>query len=476
MKKDSTSTTITSLTAVELSNAIKERHVTCSEVMEAYLDRIDALNSAYNAIVAMADRDQLMAHATSADVALDKGDYWGWMHGFPHAVKDLADAKGFVTTRGLTIAPKVAAKQDSIFVERIRNAGAIFIGKTNVPEMGFGSQSYNRVYGTTRNAYDVNLTSGGSSGGAAVSLATQMLPVADGSDMMGSLRNPSGWNNVIGFRPSLGRIPSDAEDVFYHQLASNGPMGRNVADTIALFKTMAGFDARDPLSRRDGVEISNGAELSEYRIGWMGDYDSYLATEDDVLDVCESTLNGIEKSGATVDKIIPAFSMDRLWETWLRFRHWMVCGKAKPLYDNEEWRKELKPEIIWEIEGGLNVSGEQLSDAGRTRTEWYHSLRKLFEKHDVLALPSAQVFAFSADTHWPNEIDGKKMDTYHRWMEVTTGASLAGCPVINLPAGFDDSGRAMGIQFIAPMGEDAKLLEFALAYESNTDFLQKRPG
>jgi amidase len=476
METDSSS--ITSLSAVDLSKAIKNRQFKCTEVMEAYLDRIEKLNLTYNAIVALADRLDLLDQSKAADAALDKGEYWGWMHGFPHAVKDLADAKGFVTTRGLTVAPKIPAPHDSIFVERIRNAGAIIIGKTNVPEMGFGSQSYNRVYGTTLNAYDTNLTSGGSSGGAAVGLATHMLPVADGSDMMGSLRNPAAWNNVIGFRPSLGRIPSDADDVFYHQLASNGPMGRNVADTIKLFETMAGFDRRDPLSRRDIVDTPSAPTDNPFknnRIGWLGDYSGYLPTEPGLLKLCEENILHLEESGATVEDCVPEYSMETLWQTWLTFRHWIISGKAKPLYDNEAWRAELKPEIVWEIEGGLNITGEDVSQAGVARTHWYHALMKLFGQYDFLALPSAQVFPFAADTHWPKEINGKKMDTYHRWMEVTIGASLAGCPVINLPAGFDDQGRPMGIQFIAPIGEDGKLLEFALAYEAHTDHLTQRP-
>ena len=459
---------ITNLSATELSAAIHAREVSCVEAMTAYLDRIDALNPTYNAIVALADREDLLRQSTEADAALDNNEDWGWMHGFPHAVKDLADAKGFVTSRGLTVAPKTPAPADSIFVERIRNAGAIIIGKTNVPEMGFGSQSYNRVYGTTKNAYNPELTSGGSSGGAAVGLATHMLPSADGSDMMGSLRNPAGWNHVVGFRPSLGRVPSDGEDVFYHQLASNGPMGRCVDDTIALFDTMSGQDRRDPLTRRDAVSVSGEpSDLSAVRVGWLGDFAGYLPMEDGVIELCEKTIVSL---GAAAEDCLPEFQLDRLWKAWLTLRHWTICGKAKPLYDHEAWRAELKPEILWEIEGGLKLTGADLYEAGLTRTNWYHAVRKLFDRYDVLALPSAQVFAFSADTHWPEEVAGRTMDTYHRWMEVTIGASLAGCPVISLPAGFDVHGRAMGIQFIAPMGEDGKLLEFARRYEQATAF------
>lgn len=467
---------ITELTASQLSKAIKSRQVSCVEVMQAYLARIEKYNPIYNAIVSLRDPDMLIKYAEIADTALAKGQYYGWMHGIPHAVKDLSDVKGILTTSGSPILKSNIAKSDAIFVERLRSQGAIFIGKTNVPEFGLGSQSYNSVFGVTRNAYDKNLCAGGSSGGAACALAWQMLPVADGSDMMGSLRNPAAYNNVIGFRPSQGRIPRKDNNAFYQQLGYEGPMGRNVEDTRRLLATMSGYDSRFPLSLRDSVSAtSSAASVADFKVGWMGDYDGYLETEKGVLELCTSSLTALSKDGLKVGTCQPDYDMHRLWETWLSLRHWTITSSAKPLYDNHTLRAQLKPEAIWEIEGGLEQSGMEISNAGIARADWYKALHKLFEEYDFLALPSAQVFAFAAELHWPKRINDREMDTYHRWMEVVIGGTLSGCPTINVPVGFDLKGRAMGMQLIAPMGADDKLLDFAAAYEARTDFLQKRP-
>ncbi|MCF8080693.1 MAG: hypothetical protein K9K88_15555, partial [Desulfobacterales bacterium] len=303
---------ITGMNASQLSAAIRNRQVRCIEVMRAYLERIHRYNPAYNAIVGIVDDDVLMDHAADADRALEKGEYRGWMHGMPHAVKDLASVKGLKTSFGSRVFAETVAGADDLHIARIRNQGAIFIGKTNTPEFGLGSQTYNEVYGTTRNAYDPNLTAGGSSGGAAAGLALQMLPVADGSDMMGSLRNPAGYNNVIGFRPSQGRVPSvyamPAIDIYYHQLAVDGPLGRTVEDTVRLLVTMAGYDSRAPLSLRDEVppfDRFQPAELKGFRIGWMGDYEGYLATDPGLLALCEAALDEISGQGVVVEPCRP---------------------------------------------------------------------------------------------------------------------------------------------------------------------------
>jgi len=446
--------------------------------MQAYLARIHCYNGAYNAIVSMVDDDQAVRAADEADEELAKGRYRGWMHGMPHAVKDLANAKGFPTVKGSPLLVGSVAEEDDLFISRIREAGAIFIGKTNTPEFGYGSQSYNPVFGPVRNAYDPRKTSGGSSGGAAVGLATQMLPSADGSDMMGSLRNPAAFNNVIGFRPSQERIPRHpTADSFTQQLATGGPMGRNVEDTIRLLHIMAGPDQRDPLTRTDEIpdyEAFQPKSLEGLKIGWLGNYDGYLAMEVGVLEVCERSLKGLADQGVEVEPCAPEFDMGRLWQTWLTFRHWSALW-VREHYEDPATRRQLKPEVVWEHEGGLEVTGTQLFDAGIARSEWYAALLALFEKYDVLALPSAQVFPFTAEVHWPKSIDSREMDTYHRWMEVVIGGTLSGLPVAALPAGFNDVGLPMGMQFIGRMGKDVELLEFAMAYEQATDYLDRRP-
>lgn len=470
---------ITSLSASRLSRAIRRRDVACEEVMQAYLERIHRYNPVYNAIVSLVDDTDLLSQARLADKALQKGEYWGWMHGMPHAVKDLAEARGLATSYGSPLFAGTIATQDSLPIARIRAQGAILIGKTNTPEFGLGSQTYNAVFGTTRNAYDPALNAGGSSGGAAVALAAHLVPTADGSDMMGSLRNPAGYNNVVGFRPSQGRVPSPSAEskLYYEQLATDGPMGRNVEDTIRLLGTMAGYDSRAPLSMRDTIppyEEFRPTELNNLRIGWMGDYQGYLPMEDGVLPLCESAMKQLSGNGTVVENCTPDYDMARLWETWLTLRHWS-WSDAKPLYDDPQTRKLLKPELQWEIEGSFDMTAARISAADKARSDWYRALHKLFERYELLALPTAQVFPFSADIHWPKSVNDKPMDTYHRWMEVTIGGTLAGLPVVNLPAGFDSNGRPMGIQFIGPMGEDRKVLEFAMAYEAATNYLDKRP-
>ncbi len=468
---------ITAMTASQLSIAIRSRQVSCVEVMQAYLDRIHKINPVYNVIVSMVEDDLLIEQARFADQALSKEEYWGWMHGMPHAVKDLANARGLETSYGSPLFDGTIAENDDIHVSRIRGQGAIFIGKTNVPEFGLGSQSYNTVHGTTKNAYNPALTSGGSSGGAASGMALQVLPTADGSDMMGSLRNPAGFNNVVGFRPSQGRVPATPSDLFYHQLSVNGPMGRNVEDTIRLLNTIAGFDARSPLSLKDTIpdyESFRKSHFLDYRIGWMGNYEGYLATEPGVIDICERALARLDQFGVIVENCQPEYDMARLWQTWLTFRHWSQTGRQAQYHD-PQIKRQFKPELVWEIEGSFDISGERLSRAAVDRADWYRALHKLFQKYDILALPSAQVFPFDADIHWPKAINGRTMDTYHRWMEVVIGGTLAGLPVVSLPAGFNNEGKPMGIQFIGRMGKDQEVLEFAMAYDVVTDYLQVRP-
>ena len=467
---------LTALSASQLSAAIRERHVSCREVMQAYLDRIHRLNPVYNAIVSLRPDAELLADAAAADAELDAGRYRGWMHGMPHAVKDLADAKGLPTSYGSPLFAGTIAADDSLMVARIRAQGPIFIGKTNTPEFGMGSQSYNPVFGATGSACDPALTAGGSSGGAAAGLGTRMLPVADGGDMMGSLRNPAAFNNVIGFRPSYGRVPDDGSgDLFYQTLAIGGPMGRNTEDTIRLLGSIAGNTPVEPLALRDTLPSAGdftAESLAGLRIGWLGNYDGYLEMEPGILELCESSLANLTAAGASVDGVLPDYDMDRLWQTWLTLRHWSRNGMLG-LYDDPATRAQLKPEAIWEIEGSFDMTAQRVFDAGIARADWFRELHRLFDDYDYLVLPAAQVFPFSKDVHWPKKINDREMDTYHRWMEVVIGGSLAGLPVVAVPAGFDAAGRPAGLQVMGRFGDDRGVLEFALAYEKVVDHLDR---
>ncbi len=469
---------ITAMSASQLSVAIRERAVSCREVMQAYLARIDRHNPVYNAIVSRVEADELLRQAEVADRELAQGRVRGWLHGMPHAVKDLANVKGLPTSYGSPIFAGTMATDDDLAISRIRQAGPIFIGKTNTPEFGYGSQSYNPVFGATGCAYNPALTAGGSSGGAACGLATHMLPVADGSDMMGSLRNPGAFNNVIGFRPTQGRVPDPSGEAFYQQLATDGPLGRNSEDAFRLLCTMAGTHPQSPLSLRDALppaERFAALPLSGVNIGWLGNYSGYLEMESGITDLCEAALQSLTKDGSNIESCMPDYELSRLWDTWLTLRHWS-SNWARPLYDDPAKRKLLKPEVVFEVEGSLGLTAERVYAAGTARTQWFRALAKLFEKYDFLALPTAQVFPFSKDVHWPSRINEREMDTYHRWMEVVIGGTLAGLPIVNVPVGFDARGRPMGMQIMGPFGEDRRVLEFALAYEQVTSFLARRPA
>jgi amidase len=290
-----------------------------------------------------------------------------------------------------------------------------------------------------------------------------MLPVADGSDMMGSLRNPGAFNNVIGFRPSTNVISGGSSD--RRSLSTSGPMGRNTEDTIQFLKTIAAVDLGSDFSPID---------LSRVKIGWLGSLDGYFALETGILDLCRSAMEEINREGALVAEVRPRFEPNDLWFSWTTLRH---LGRAsmKRFLDDPALSEKLKPELKWEIEQSQYLTEGDRATANAIRGEWYQELDRLFEEYDFLAIPSAQVFPYPKEVKWPSEIEGRKLDTYHRWMEIVILASLGGIPVVNVPVGFDKAGRPMGIQIMANFGQDRKVLEFGLAYERSTDFLQQRP-
>ena len=454
---------ITGFTAAQLSAAIRLRTVSCSEVMQAYLAHIHRYNPVYNAIVSLVADDILLEQAQAADLQLARGEYRGWMHGMPHAVKDLSAVAGIRYTSGSPLYAERIAENDSGLAANIRVAGAIFIGKTNSPEFGLGSQTYNPIFGATGSACNPGLTAGGSSGGAASGLGTHMLPVADGSDMMGSLRNPGAFNNVIGFRPSTSVMTN--ADASSRGLSVSGPMGRNTADTIQLLETIAA----NPI----GTDLS-AMNLRDARLGWLGDFNNYLAMEAGVLPLCETALGDLATAGCAVESVQPDFAMTALWECWTTLRH---AGRAgmQNLYNNPATRPLLKPELVWEIEQSMLITEQDIALANRIRADWYAELDRLFSEYDFLLLPTSQVFPYPKEVHWPQEINGRSMDTYHRWMEVVIAGSLGGIPVVNVPVGFDSQGRPMGLQVMGKFGDDRRVLEFALAYENVTDHLQQRP-
>lgn len=466
--------------AIDLSRAIHLKQVSCQEVMLSTLDRIAQLNPQSNAIVSLQEPELLLAQARERDAQLARGESMGWMHGMPQAIKDLAHAQGLRTTLGSPLMKDFVASEDGLMASRMKASGAIVIGKTNSPEFGLGSHTFNEVFGPTRNAWDPGKSAGGSSGGAAVALAQRLLPVADGSDFMGSLRNPAGWNHVFGMRPSQGRVPmSPAQDVYMAQLATEGPMGRHVRDVAMLLSVQAGAHPASPLSLTDDPAQFAGALDSDpqgQRIGWLGDLQGYLPMERGILAICQSALNSLSGMGCTVDEARLGMPPEQIWQAWLVWRQALVGPRIAPFLVNPANRAQIKPEALWEHDQSLNLTGSQLMAASASRTRFYLSMLALFEQFDVLAIPVSQVWAFDIGLRWPQSVAGRDMDTYHRWMEVVIYATFAGLPSISVPAGFGEDGLPMGLALIGKPRGDLALLKLAHAYEmANQDMINHRP-
>lgn len=461
---------IVNMDACDLSHAIHTRKVSCVEVMDAFLAQVDRLNPAVNAIVALSDRAQVRALAAERDDQLSRHQSMGPLHGFPQAPKDIAPVAGMVTTNGSPIFKGQVTQVDAAGNARLRAGGSIFIGRTNSPEFGLGGHTFNPVYGITRNAFNQSKSAGGSSGGAGVAVALNMLPVADGSDMMGSLRTPAAFNNVFGFRTSVGCVPSGpGDEVFFQQFSVVGPMARNVPDLAMLLSVQAGFDPRLPLTRRQDdprlflqpLEV----DLRGKRVGWLGDLSGHLPMDPGLLEICEKSLEHFRAAGCTVEAVPPAFDFEKLFSAWLTLRSFMFSGTNVGLYEVPEKRALLKPEAVWEIERGLKLSGLEVFNASKVRSAWHQEMRRLFEQYDYFVMPATQVFPFDVEQHWPQSIAGKKMDTYHRWMESVVPVTMLGLPTLACPAGFGPTGLPAGLQLIGPPQADLAVLQMGHAYD-----------
>ncbi len=457
--------------AKDILDSLSNRQLSAVELMRATLDRIAEVNGPVNAIVALREEDALMEEARAADAALTRGS----LHGLPIAVKDLVNVAGIASTQGSPLFKDHVPQTDDLLAARLRAAGAILIGKTNTPEFGLGSHTFNPVYGATRNPYDTAKSCGGSSGGAAVALATGMLSLADGSDMMGSLRNPAAWNNVYGFRPTWGRVPSEpAGDSYLHQLSTLGPMARSPEDIGFLLDVMSGPDPRMPLSAEvAAVSPIQTADLTGMRIGWLGDWGGAFPYEPGILELCRDALRGFERNGARVETLEPPFDADLIWDSWITLRSWSVATRLEPLARD---KAVLKDTAQWELERGLSFSAMDVHRASVIRSDWHRRAAEIFADYDALVLPAAQVWPFEIETPYPTKIEGQRLDTYHRWMQVVTPVSLLGLPCLGAPAGFGANGLPMGLQLFGPRGSDAKILSMGAAYHAETHWPQKRPA
>jgi amidase len=464
------------LSAVALSTAIHNREISCAEVMHAYLERIHAVNPLFNAVVSLRPDEELLREAAHKDSLLAQGQSQGWMHGFPQAPKDLTATAGLATVMGFRGLINNVPTQDSVVAARMRAAGSIFIGKSNTPEFGLGSHTYNSVFGATRNAFDTRKSAGGSSGGAAVALAQHLLPVADGSDMMGSLRNPAVWNGVYGLRPSMGLIPYGTQagaslvgDVFFQQLGIEGPMGRSIEDLAHLLTVQAGNDSRAPLSRQSSHAFTANlkGDLKAKRIGWLGDLRGHLAVEPALAEGYAQSLADFEQLGCHVEQAQLNTDLNAVWQAWLTLRGMTVAGNLSVFAQQSQLRDLLKPEAIWEYEQGKRFSALDVYKASAVRSALFASFLALFETYDYLVLPATQCMPFDIDIHWPTSIAGRVMDTYHRWMECTIYATMAGLPALAVPAGVID-GLPFGFQILGKPNSESALLQLGFAWQQVT--------
>ena len=459
--------------ARDLAHAIASRELSAVEVMRAHLDRIHEVNPRLNAIVTLLDDDAALAMAQEADRAVAAGGPLGPLHGLPFAVKDLMDTAGMRTTYGSPLYADHVPTTDSLLARRVREAGALVIGKTNTPEWGAGSQTFNPVFGATRNPYDPTLTCGGSSGGAAVVLASGMLPLADGSDLGGSLRNPAAFCNVVGVRPAPGRVPSGAPGDAFNPHPVLGPMARSVADAGLLLSVLAGHDSVAPMALDDDPRAFASLPargLEGLRIAWSTTT-AGLPYEPEVLSVLAGTRERLVGSGAQLTQLEP--DLDGADEVFETFR---ALGMVPMAAEIEAHPDGFKETVRRNVAQGLALTPTGIARAATLRTELYRRAAALLAEHDVLALPVTQVVPFPVEREFPTEIAGAPMDGYLEWMRSCSRISATTLPAMSVPAGFTPAGLPVGLQLVgAPRGERA-LLAIGAAVEELLGAGTRRPS
>ena len=460
--------------ARELANQIRTRQISAREVMQAHLDQIHWLNPRLNAIVSMLPDEACLALADSADRCVARGEAIGPLHGLPIAFKDLQPAVGFPCTRGSSIFKDDHPVADSVLVERLRSAGVIAIGKTNVPEFGMGSHTYNSLFGITVNPYDITKSAGGSSGGAAAALASGMLPIADGSDLGGSLRNPANFNNVVALRPTVGLVPIAPDPLPLGAIGVNGPLARTVSDVAWLLGVMAGADDRDwscfassPAAFHQPLD----RDLKGLRVAWSPDLGG-LPLDGRVRAVLEGQRTTFESLGCIVEEACPDFGdVDSIF---LTLRAWRTAAVLGPVLRSH--RDQLKPEAVKEIEAGLALSGADVSHAMMRHVELLERIRQFQARYPFFVCAVNQLPPFDAAIDWPKEIDGVTMDHYIAWMKSTYWISATLRPAISVPAGFTPEGLPVGIQIVGRSRDDLGVLQVAHAFEQTTGFGRMRPA
>lgn len=460
--------------ATQLAAAIRSKELSPTEVIDAFLARIEQLNPKLNAYCTVT-ADLARAAARQAEAAVLQGAELGPLHGVPFSLKDLTPTKGIRTTFGSKIFEHHVPTEDAILVERLRAAGAILLGKTNTPEFGCKGLTDNKVFGTTYNPWNLERTPGGSSGGAGAAVAAGMGPLAEGSDLAGSIRMPASWCGVVGFKPSQGRIPRYPNSNAWNTLSFNGPLTRTVADTAMMFQVMAGPDDRDPLSLPNTGEdfcsaVQGDLSLQGLRIAWTPDL-NMVPTEPVVQEVCRRATRVFADLGCTIEEGSPDFSgaheLFGVLNANLR-----TAGVAEYV---EEWGEQMDPLLVWRVEQGRKLTLADVGNAEKARTALYQRVRKFFETYDLLLLPTTVTPPYPAHGSYPTEVAGRKITTPYELLLLTYAFNLTGQPAISVPAGWTDDGLPLGLQIVGRWRADAMVLRAAAAYEAAAPWGQRRP-
>ena len=465
------------LSVEEIQNNIKSREISIKEVIEYYLDKIDKVNPHLNAIVLQKDRELIIQEAITKDNAkeIDKP-----LNGLPVAIKDLTDVKGFKTTYGFPGSKNNQPKKNSLFVNRLIDKGAIIIGKTNTAELGVGGHTINRLFGPTSNAYDLSKSAAGSSGGASSAVASGLLPFADGTDQMGSCRGPAAYANIYGFRPTPGLIAADrqGQNLDIPILTTPGCFARNPRDMSILLDEIVGINPVDKFSfdldsSFKKQKISE-KEFSSFKIGWLSNMNGDYIVEKDILEICEAKLKDLEKINLKIETLKPKINTNILWKSWTSLR-------SKSIYEdtlamNISDISTMTYQAIWEYNKGKEITSEELQLALDQKQKCLNQINLIFEKFDFLVLPSAQIFPFDKNLQFPKNINGKTLDTYHRWLEVFILSSLLELPSITIPVGFNKDDMPMGMQIVGKNKDDLKLFSFASKYEDIFNFSKIKPN
>lgn len=457
-----TATKLCDLSATELSRRIHCREISAVEVLHAHLERIEQRNPALNALVTLVP-ERALACAQAIDAALARGDDPGPLAGLPVAHKDLALTKGIRTTFGSPLFQDFVPDQNALIVERMQAAGAVTLGKTNTPEFGAGSQTFNRVFGATRNPYDLSKTCGGSSGGAAVALATGMIALADGSDMGGSLRNPASFCHVVGLRPSPGRVPIWPTQNLWQSLSVEGPMGRTPQDVALLLSVIAGPDARVANSIHTPGSLfrqSLERDFRGVRVAWSPTWGG-LPVEPALLETLASQRQALEALGCIVEDADP--DLHDAEEAFSVLRAWSFAMGMAIHYNRPEERAQLKDTIIWNIEAGLKLSSAEIGRAVQAQSRLFENMHSFMQRYEFVLGPVSQVAPFPIEQPYVTDINSVAMENYIAWMRSCYFISATGHPALAVPGGFTSTGLPVGVQIVGRYRDELGVLQLAHA-------------